>query len=149
MAKNYGGGTPIGANGTPVYGAPDAVKAIEQYYSENAVASSVITLTDNTTSVEIAAGGTPVIMRWVLASDGTGPQSSVIAAPTASANFDHVIPANTVRRFVVPIEVRNNAQGAGSVVGQRVAYGLMARVAYKTQAVASVYVSEYGNSNSY
>lgn len=149
MAKNYAGGTPAGNNTLPIYGSPDPVKAIEQYYSENAVASSVITLTDNTTAIEIAAGGTPVIMRWVTTTDGTGVNSSVIAAPLASANFDHVIPANTVRRFVVPIESQSNAQGYGSVVGQRVAYGLMARVAYKTQAVASVYLSEFGNSNSY
>lgn len=152
MALNYAAGTPVGGNQVPLYGSPAPFKSVQEFYSENAVASSVVTLTQNTTAIEIAAGATPVIMRWVSVADGTGANSSVIAAPTTSANFDHVIPANTVRRFVVPIESGVNqtvGETTTSVVGQNREYGLYRRVAYKTQAVASVYVTEYGNSNSY
>lgn len=129
---------------------PAPLKAVEQYYSENAVASSVLTLTENTTAIEIATGGTPIIMRWVGRSDT---EASVVAAPTTSANFDHAIPANTVRRFVVPIEITNNGVQVGatatSMVGANIENGLFRRVAYKSQANASVFTSEYGSSNSY
>lgn len=143
-------GIPLGNNQMPAgYQTPPAIKAIKQYLSENATASSVISLTDNTTSIEVAAGGAPVAVRWVYASDGTGAATSVIAIAGSTANFDHVVGQNTVRRFVVPIEMINNAEGYSSVVGQRVANGLFARLAYKSQGVASVAVTEYGSSNSY
>jgi hypothetical protein len=147
--RNYAAGVPMGNNQGYMVNSPAPIKAVEQYYSDNGSASSVITLTDNTTAVEISASGAPVVIRWVYATDGTGANSSVIATPIASANFDHVVASGTVRRFVVPIEVQNNAEGSGSVVGQRVANGLFARLAYKSQGVASVYVTEYGSSNSY
>lgn len=149
MAKNYAQGVPMGNNQMPAgYQSPPAVKAIVTTTSENATASSVITLSDNTTAVEIASTGSPIAMRWVFATDGTGPATSVITA-AGTANYDHVIPSNSFRRFVVPIEVQNNAQGYSSQVGQRVANGLFARLAYKSTAVASVMVTEYGSSNSY
>jgi hypothetical protein len=150
MAQNYAAGTPVGGNQVPLYGSPAAFKSVQEFYSPNAVASSVVTLSQNTTALEIAAGATPVIMRWVAIADGTGAQTSVIAVGTP--NFDHVIPANTVRRFVVPIETGVNAMAGAtttSFVGQNREYGLYQRVAYKTEAAASVYVSEYGNSNNY
>lgn len=146
MSKDYSMGKPMGNNGVPQYDNPPAVKALQRYVSENATASSVLTLTDNTTSIEIGTGGSPAVMRWVSASDT---QASIVAIAGATANFDHEIAANTVRRFVVPIEVQNNSQGYSSMVGIRVANGLFARVAVKTQGIASVLVSEYGNSNSY
>lgn len=150
---NYAKGGSIGDNTQPVNAvSPAPVKALEQYYAENTAVSSVITLTENTTAIEIAAGPTPVIMRWVSVADGTTAATSVIALPLANANFDHVIPANTVRRFVVPIEGATNQQAGAtttSMVGARVEYNLFARVAYKPQSIGSVYVAEYGKSNSY
>ncbi len=145
MAKNYAAGTPVGNNQVPLFNSPAPHKAVEQYYSGNANASSVITLTANTTAIEIAAAGTPVVMAWISRTDTT---ASVVANPTTSANFDHIVPANTVRRFVVPIEVQQ-AQGYSSFVGANVDNGLYQRVAFKTEAIASVYVSEFGSSNSY
>jgi hypothetical protein len=147
MAQNYAAGTPVGGNQVPLYGSPAAFKSVQEFYSPNAVASSVVTLSQNTTALEIAAGGTPVIMRWVPTTDTA---ASVVAVGTP--NFDHVIPANTVRRFVVPIETGVNAMAGATVtsfVGQNREYGLYQRVAYKTEAAASVYVAEFGNSNSY
>lgn len=145
MAKNYAAGFAIANNQYPRTDAQVPYKAIAANVGENATASSVITMSDNTTSLEIAAQGAPAIMRWVLAGDT---QASVVAAAVGS-NYDHVIPSGTVRRFILPIEVQNNAQGYSSVVGQRVAYGLFARVAVKAQGVGSVLTTEYGTSNSY
>lgn len=156
MAKNYVGETPVGANGVPFLGAdaPAPYKAIAQYLDENGLASSVISLTQNTTAIEIATQGTPAVMRWVPVTEtaAVSPFASIIAIAGATANFDHVIPANTVRRFVVPIETGvNTTFGATitSVQGQNREYGLFQRVAYATQGVASVALTEYSKSNSY
>lgn len=149
MSKDYAAGTPVGNNGVPLFDSPAPFKAVRQYVSENGTASSVVTLSDNTTAIEVAAQTAPVILRWVYVADGTGAQTSVIGVAGATANLDHVVPANTVRRFVVPIEVINNSQGYSSMVGGNIANGLFRRVAYKTQGIASVMVTEYGSSNSY
>lgn len=122
---------------------PAPYKAISRYLDENGAASSVISLTHDTTAIEIAAQGNPVVMRWVATTDT---QASVVAIAGSTANFDHVIPANTVRRFVVPIEV---GTGTSSVQGANREYGLYQRVAYATQGIASVALTEYGKSNSY
>lgn len=143
---NYARGKPVGNNSVPFYDSPPPVKAIQRYYSENAIASSVITLSPNTTAIEIAAIGSPVVMRWVAVGD-TG--ASVVGSVMASLNYDHAIGTNTVQRFVVPIEVMNTSEGYGSMVGANIANGLYRRVAYKTQAVGSILVAEYGSSNSY
>lgn len=146
MAENYARGDAVGNNQMRIGGgAPAPVKAIARYVSENATASSVISLSQNTTAIEIATGGTPAVMAWVLQADTT---ASVIAIAGATSNFDHEIAANTVRRFVVPIETAGGTQ-YGSVQGANREYGLFQRVAIKTQGIASVLVTEYGSSNSY
>lgn len=142
--KNYAAGQPVGNNQMLFnIGTPAPFKAIARYYTENGIASSVITLTENTTAIEIGAGASGVLMKWVSVADGTTAATSVL-----STNYDHVIPANTVRRFVVPIEV-NNPQGYGSMVGANIENGLFRRVAYKNTSIGSVFTSEYGSSNSY
>lgn len=156
MAKNYAGGTPTGDNGLPIFGAdsPAPYKAVAQYLDENGSASSVISLTHNTTAIEIATQGTPAVMRWVPTTEtaAVSPFASIIAIAGATANFDFFVPANSVRRFVVPIETGvNTTVGATitSVQGQNREYGLYQRVAYATQGVASVVLTEYGKSNTY
>lgn len=148
MSKNYAAGTPVGNNQMPLYNSPAPFKAVVQYLSENATASSVVTLTQNTTAVEVAAQSAPVAIRWVYQADAATAASSVIAVAGATSNFDHIVPANTVRRFVVPIEVSPN-QGYSSMQGVNRLEGLFQRLAYKTQGIASVAVTEYGSSNSY
>lgn len=154
MSSNRAAGTPVGGNQMPLYGSPAEFKAVEQYTYENATASSVISLTDNTTAIEVTAGGTAAFVRWVPATEtaAVSPFASVIAVAGTTANYDFVIPPNTVRRLVVPVEsAANKTVGATatSVVGQRVEYGLFARVAVKSAGIASVMLAEYGNSNSY
>lgn len=150
MAKNYAAGMPVGDNQMVVgYDTPAPYKAVKQYLSENGTASSVVTLTQDTTAIEVAAIGTAAAFRWVSASDT---QASVIAIAGSTSNFDHVVPANTIRRFVVPIETGTNTTfGATitSVQGQNREYGLFQRVAFKSQGIASVAVMEFSKSNSY
>lgn len=135
MSTPYAVPLPNDKNGNPLQGIPSPKVANTRYGSENGTASSVMTMTDNTTVVEIAAIGGPAVMRWVAASDT---QASVISA-VATANFDYVIPSATMRRFVVPIE----SVGVSSVVGINPQAGLYRRYAVKSIGVASVLSSEY------
>ena len=110
--------------------------AKEQYLSENGTASSVITLTDNTTVVGITTGGAMAYLRWVPRTDT---QASVVAAAGATANFDDVIPANTTRIFPIPQETI----GTASIVGMNIQGGLYNRVAVKTAGISSVVTVEF------
>lgn len=156
MAKNYAAGDPVGNNQMRIANAPAPYKAIATNGNTNQVASSVITLTDNTTAIEIGttgAGG--AVMRWVPITETAAvvPAGSVVSissvGATYPANFDHEIPANAVRRFVVPIETAAGTQ-YGSVQGANREYGLFRRVAIiSTGGISSVLLTEYGSSNSY
>ncbi len=144
MSKNYAAGYPVGNNQMPV-GAltPAPFKAIATYISENATASSVISFTHNTTAIEVATQGTAAIIRWIT----TGDTEASVFANASIMTADHMIPPNSVRRFVVPIE--SNPASATSVQGANRADGLFQRVAWKSQGIASVLLTEYGSSNSY
>lgn len=115
---------------------PSPKLALTRYAKENASTSSVISVSHDTTALEIAAVTTPAVMRWVATTDTQG---SVISAVTG-ANFDHVIPTGTLRRFVIPIE--SNPQ-VTSVQGVNREYGLYQRVAVKSIGIGSVLVAEY------
>src|SRR3990167_10080826 len=67
---------------------------------ENASASSVTTLTDMTSVIEVTAITTAVGIRWAV-----NQATSVITAAT-TANFDNIVPVNTTRLFVVPRRVQ-------------------------------------------
>lgn len=154
MSKNYAAGIPMGNNSMPAsYNAPPAFKAIARYTDEDNSASSVLTLTENTTAIEIAAQGASVIMRWIPVAEtaAVSPFASVIGIAGATANYDHVIPANTYRRFVVPIE-SFVGDTASSVQGANRENGLYRRVAIKGAVLlvsGSVLTTEYGSSNTY
>lgn len=155
MAKNYAAGAPIGDTGSTIWAeAPAPYKAVEQYTNENATASSVMTLTQDTTAIEVSTAAVQAFVRWVPVSEtaAVSPFASVIAIAGSTANYDFVVPPNSVRRFVVPIETGTNTTfGATitSVQGQNREYGLFQRVAVKTAGIGSVMVAEYSKSNSY
>ncbi len=130
---SYAKGIPIDKNRTPMQAAPAPALSNARYASENASASSVITLNDNTSQIEIAAIGAnrAGIMRWVTTSDT---QASVTAT-----NFDHAIPTENVRTFVVPKE----SAGTHSVVGVNIKEGLYRRVAIMSMGPASILLSEF------
>src|SRR3990167_6061043 len=109
---------------------------LAMYGSENSSASSVISLTHDTTALEVAATGGAAVMRWVRVAET---QASVVSA-ASGANFSHVIPSGEVRKFVVPIET--NPQ-TGSVQGVNRELGLYRRVAIKSIGIASVLVAEF------
>lgn len=132
---NYAKSLPIDRSGTSMQEYPAPALALKRSGSENASSSSVITVNDNATAIEIAAVGGPAVMRWVASSDT---QASVVSA-ASGANFDHVIPTATVRRFVIPIE----SMQSSSIVGANKQYGLYNRFAIKSIGVASVLTSEY------
>jgi hypothetical protein len=148
--KSYAAGTPVGNNEVPIYGSPAAVAAIATTIKDTApTASSIRTLTENTTAIEVGATGGPVYIKWLTQAvvDSSVAGTSVIA--TGAANFDHMIPAASVRRFVVPI-VTNKAAGYGSFMGANVENGLYPNVAVIGGTGASVIsITQYGSSNSY
>lgn len=142
MAQNYAASIPSDKEGHELQEFAAPFKANARYSNNNATVSSVITLNDNTTVVEVSAVGQSVALRWVPASEtaAVSPFASVITTSGGTANFDHVIPANYFRRFVVPIETI----GVNSIVGIGVQAGTYRRVALVSAAtVSSVMVSEF------
>lgn len=150
---NYARGVPVGNNQMPFHGngTPPAVAAIVTTIRDTtATVSSIRTLSQNTTAIEIAATGGPVYMKWFAQSvvDSSVAGTSVLATGSG-ANFDHVIPAATYRRFVVPI-FTNNPQGYSSQVGANIENGLYPNVGIVGGTGASVIaITQYGSSNSY
>ena len=117
---------------------PSPKVALARYAPDNSSASSVISVSHDTTAIEVAAVTTPAVLRWVLA---TGDSSSVISIAGGTANFDHVIPVSGVRRFALPIETQvTNPQ---SVQGTNRLNGLYQRVAIKSIGVGSVLLTEF------
>ncbi len=138
MSANYAKNIPRDQGGANMTEWPAPVKAQARYYRDNSTASSVITLTDNTTQIEVgtsASGG--AIIRWIPVTEtaGVSPFGSVL-----STNFDHYVPPSAVRQFVVPREV----SGVASIVGLNIQNGLYRRVAVITSGpVSSVITTEY------
>ena len=113
-------------------GAPPAFVAL-QSQSGVPAASSVLTLTDRTTVIDItatgvAAGSAAIIGKWGSAS-------------VTASNFDIAVAAGQSRTFVVPVSV----MGTTSVAGANVANGLYATLALKNVGTAggSVLTVEY------
>lgn len=140
MATNYAKQLVIDKVGTPYQNSPPAASAIARYVSENATASSVISVTDDTTAIEVAAAGAATVIRWVATTDT---QASVVAIAGSTANFDHVIPPNTVKRFVIPVDTTASVPPQTSQVGANRRNQLYQRYAWKTQGVGSVLGSEF------
>jgi len=135
MANDYMRPLPGGA---PMSEFPSALKAKARYTNENNTASSVITVSQDTVQLEVAAVGQAAAIRWIATSDT---EASIITIAGATSNYDHVIPASTVRRFVIPIE--SQGLGQGSMVGVNRLNGLYRRVAIKSSGIGSVLVAEY------
>ncbi len=128
MSNQYSPQTPVDKAGGLKQGYPPAKVALVTTNKESAAVSSVLQFTHNTTEIEVAAFGGPVVGKWI--STAT---ASVIAI-AGTANFDFVVPTTTVRRFVVPIF---SGSTSGSVQGVNRAEGLYQGVAYISAGVAS------------
>lgn len=138
---NYAAGVPIGNNGTGMTGLVAPLPAVNWFAKENGTASSVVSLSNVTTAIEIAAVGGPAAMRWVKTSDTEG---SVVAT-AAGANFDHIIPTGQFRRFVVPLDpsITTHTFNSTGSLGANLANNLYQRVAFKSLGIASVLTTEY------
>src|SRR3990167_11544238 len=101
---------------------PAPVLSLARNIDDNAVASSVVSLNPNTTSLEISAcGGQGAVIRWVPTTENAsiaGAHASIVASGL-TANFDHYIPTAIVRRFAIPQETGGVGMGglAGSQLG--------------------------------
>lgn len=124
--------------------APYPALSTSTKFRDNAVASSTLTLTKDTSEIEVGAiNGAGVVIRWVPLTEtaSVSPYSSVVSSGVG-ANFDHFVPAGWYRQFVVPKET----QGLGTAplaVGST--FGLYQRVAIINAgtAASSVLVSEF------
>ena len=139
--KNYAKGKPLGNNQVPFYDSPPAETALATTVRDSAATSSILALTEDTTAVEVTATGGTAFVKWLTQTtvDSSVAGTSVISTP-GTANFDHAVPADTVRRLVIPIAQGNYSRGAGSMVGANVENGLYSHIAYR--GVASVAVIE-------
>lgn len=131
MSISYAKPLPLDSSMHPMQEYPAPYLALKEDVSENNVTSSLITLTDNTTVIEVSTTNGPAAIKWI-ATGNTNP--SVVTAAGATADLDHTIPSNSFRRFVVPIE----SYGVTSIVGANKRNGLYNRVAVKTFGVSSV-----------
>lgn len=115
---------------------PAPFTALQRVSNENGTVSSFFGLTDLTTVLEVATANTVAVIKWIATTDTT---ASVISA-AGTANYDNIIPPNSYRRFVVPIE-RN--PGTASIQGINRQLGLYQRVAIKTAGIGSVLTAEF------
>lgn len=137
MSTNNTNSLPRDKGGEALQNFPPPKLAQARYNYENGTTSSVISVSDNTTSIEVAAVGQAAALKWI-PQGNTNP--SVITA-VATANYDHIISANTVRQFALPIETIGASQG--SVVGINRQAGLYQRYAIKSMGVGSVLTAEF------
>ncbi len=141
---NYAKSLARDVNGNVMQEYPAPIPALARYQVENAVTSSVISLTPNTSALEIGAvGGQGLVIRWVPVTEtaaAAGAKASVIASGL-TANFDHHIPTGQYRRFVVPRET----QGAAMVGQVGSLNGLYQRLAWINAGptASSILASEF------
>jgi hypothetical protein len=122
---NYAKGLPRDVGGAAMQEYPAPLKAVTSVFAKEALGvSSLIVLDQNASAIEVGAGGVPVVIRWIATPDAAGNFFASVISSGLGANYDHYIPSNSYRRFVIPKETGGAPVGAvGSVNGlyQRVA----------------------------
>ena len=135
--------TPQGKLGEVKVGYPPAKVALARLNDENALVSSILLLSHDTTELEVAAVGQGIAGKWLSQAtvDSSVAGTSVITA-AGTANFDFTVPVNTQRRVVVPVATFTPT--SGSVMGVNRKLGLYPAVAFKTLAgTGSVLTAEF------
>ncbi len=150
MPNNYSPGTPVDKFGIPKTIYPPAKISLATTNNTNASTSSILLLSHDTTEIEVVAvssvqsgDSTGIAGKWLSQAtvDSSVAGTSVITA-AGTANFDFVVQAGQVRRFVVPIATQNQAQQ--SIQGVNRLLGLYPAVAYKVIAgTGSVITMEF------
>lgn len=128
---SYARRLPIDQNNNP-YPAPPPFTS-NQSQTGVPVASSVITLNDKTTVIDVTVMATAAASAGIIGKWGS--------ASVTSSNYDWVVQAGNFRTFVVPVSV----MGTSSVAGANVANGLYNSVSVKTVngTAASILTAEY------
>ena len=135
--------TPQGKAGEVKVGYAPAKVALARLNDENALVSSILLLTHDTTELEVAAVGQGIAGKWISRADvdASIAGTSVITI-AGTANFDFTVPVSTQRRVVVPISTFTPT--SGSVMGINRKLGLFPAIAFKTLAgTGSVLVAEF------
>ena len=138
MSLNYASRLPTDSSGNPMQGIPAPVPATAATVIVAGI-SSVVAINNNSTTIEIAATNGAVAMKWI---SSTAAQTSVVSSIGATANFDHIIPAASYRRFVIPRE----SQGIAGPALMNSVHGLYQRLAVipvVAGAVSSILVTEF------
>ncbi len=135
MALNYAKGSPIDKQGNPIQEAPAPFVALNTRAAVTTI-SSLFQLNNNTTEIEVSAPNAAIAVKWISLANSVLGISSVTVLTA-----DHIVPAATVRRFVVPRETQGIA---GPALANSV-HGLYQYIAAipTTAAVSSVLVMEY------
>lgn len=106
-----------------------------------AIVSSQITLDGRSTVLEVVTGNGPVGIKWFGSVIGVNPSPSVTAIA-----YDNAIPANVVRRFIIPQSVAGIAN-IGSIIGgygaQNGLYTQVAVIPLQGSAPTSVFTSQF------
>ena len=117
-----------------------AVPAIQTNVS-GALLSSIIALDGRATVVEVTTGNGPAGIKWWGSVIGVNPNPSMTAA-----NFDNAIPANTIRRFVIPQSVIGTST-SGSIVGgfgaQNGLYTQLTVIPLQALPATSIFTSQF------
>lgn len=152
MSANYSPGTPVDKYGIAKYNYPPSKVALVTNNQENVSVSSMILLGHDTTEIEVVAissvlsgDSSGVAGRWISSvalTNGTNSVFTGASSTVSSPNFDFVVKAGQVRRFVVPVAQINQAQQ--SIQGVNRLQGLYLGVAYKVLAgTGSVLTMEF------
>lgn len=106
-----------------------------------AIVSSIIALDGRATVLEVVTGNGAVAIKWFGSVIGANPNPSITAT-----NYDNALPANWVRRFVIPQSVAGVAH-IGSIVGgygsQNSLYTQVAVIPLQATAPTSVFTAQY------
>ena len=134
MGMSYARPIPVDRDGAKLQGFPTPTSTLGSVDRENASASSVTSLSVHTTVIEVAAVTTAAGIRWAV-----NQETSVVTA-VSGANFDHIITAGTVRKFVVPRRIQAPQPSA---VGLNIQEGLFNGIATISTGIGSVLLSQY------
>lgn len=143
---NYVKPIPRDTGGEPLQDYPAPYKAVAVTHKPNCSSSSILYLHPTAAHIEVAAhGGQGVAIRWIPSVEGAAasPFGSIVASTSLLGivpNFDHVIPADSVRRFAIPRET------TGGIVGQISSInGLYIKVAFINTGTtaASIMATEF------
>lgn len=121
--------------GAPMQGYPAPYTAKVTTAGAPPATSSVISFGSNTTAVEITALNASLAIKW-----GCKDNNPSVIGSGATANFDHIVPVNQTRVFVIPTSVYG---ASSSVVGANFQNGLYSTMAVIATTSVLTGVTEY------